>query len=114
MAATLEQIEKLLAAGYSKEEIEKITAEQKEPEEVETPEGKEVETPEDKPEEDPFIAEYKEKIAGIYDELKKATEEIQKFNIRHSQQPEVERETAGDILFNSVATIMPPPGKEKE
>ena len=113
MAASLELIEKLLNAGYSKEEIDKLTAEQDEAPEAEP---KEDEAPEAEPkkEEDDFLADYKAKIEELHADLKKATEEVQKFNIRHSQQPEERKESAGDILYNAIANVIPPPGKEKE
>lgn len=117
-----ELIEKLLDAGYSKAEIDQMTAEQVEKEsadekEQDPKEGEvqESEVPKESVEsKDPFIEEYKTKIEGVYEEIKKAAAEIQKFNVRHSQQPEVKTEDAGDILFKSVATIIPPPGKAKE
>ena len=119
-----ELIEKLLDAGYSKAEIDQMTAEQIEKESADEKEqnpkegeeqesGVPIEGAKSKSE-DPFIEEYKAKIEGVYEEIKKAAAEIQKFNVRHSQQPEVKTEDAGDILFKSVATIIPPPGKAKE
>lgn len=112
-----ELIEKLLDAGYSKAEIDQMTAEQIESadeKEQDPEEGESQESAEGSKSEDQFIEEYKAKIEGVYEEIKKAAAEIQKFNVRHSQQPEVKTEDAGDILFKSVATIIPPPGKAKE
>lgn len=117
MAATLAQIEKLLDAGYSKDEIEKMTADQPEPEEKE-PEEKEPEVEDGKPEEkeaapDP-MADYKDKLDSAIDQLDKLTKQIQKNNVRYSSQGEPPApEKAGDILYKTIANIIPPPGKEE-
>lgn len=117
MAATLAQIEKLLDAGYSKDEIEKMTADQPEPEEKE-PEEKEPEVEDGKPEEkeaapDP-MADYKDKLDNAIDQLDKLTKQIQKNNVRYSSQGEPHTpEKAGDILYKTIANIIPPPGKEE-
>lgn len=130
MAANLNLIEKLLDAGYSKEEIDKMTAEQNV---EETNESQDSDKPEasssqvvDKSQasfsqdsvkskegtkEDDFLKEYKEKIESVYSDLKKATEEVQKFNVRHSHQPEVKKESSGDILYNTIAKVIPPESK---
>ena len=114
MAATLETIKQLLDAGYSKAEIDQLTAEQnpdENPENEEPAEAPENEEPAEAP--DPFEP-YKDRLDQVFKELDKATKEIQQFNVRHSSQPEVKKEDAGDILFNTVATILPPPGSKGE
>ena len=104
---------KLLDAGYSKEEIEKMEAAetvtaQEEPEKDETP--TELDTKKEEavaPTPDPLDS-YKNQIAEINKELQEATKEIQKFNVSMRQQPEVQKEDASDILYNVVANVIPP------
>ena len=118
MAATLAQIEKLLDAGYSKDEIEKMTAEQPEPEaEDKEPKAEDKEPEEKEPEKeaapDP-MADYKDKLDSAIDQLDKLTKQIQKNNVRYSSQGEPPApEKAGDILYKTIANIIPPPGKEE-
>ena len=105
---------KLLDAGYSKEEIEKMEAAetvtaQEEPEKEETPTELDTKNEEEAvaPTPDPLDS-YKNQIAEINKELQEATKEIQKFNVSMRQQPEVQKEDASDILYNVVANVIPP------
>lgn len=103
---------KLLDAGYSKEEIEKMEAAetvtaQEEPEKEETPTEPEKEEEAVASTPDPLDS-YKNQIAEINKELQEATKEIQKFNVSMRQQPEVQKEDASDILYNVVANVIPP------
>lgn len=103
---------KLLDAGYSKEEIEKMEAAEtvtakEEPEKEETPTEPEKEEEAVAPTPDPLDS-YKNQIAEINKELQEATKEIQKFNVSMRQQPEVQKEDASDILYNVVANVIPP------
>lgn len=113
------EILKLLDAGYSKEEIEKLeSAEtvttQEDPETEETPDEPETEETQKESTPDPFNI-YKEQLAEINKELLEATKEIQKFNLSARQQPQVQKEDASDILYNNiVANVIPPENREKE
>ena len=113
---------KLLDAGYSKEDIEKMESAEngttnesaqeetnEEPAQEETSEepSKESETP------DPLSA-YKEQLAEINKELAEATKEMQKYNLAVRRQPEAPQEDASDMLFNIIANVPPESNQEKE
>lgn len=105
---------KLLDAGYSKEEIEKMeSAEQGTNEEPAQEESNEEPAQEETNEEpgkedltDPLSA-YKEQLAEINKELAEATKEMQKYNLAVRRQPEAPQEDASDILYNATINIPP-------
>lgn len=91
----LEQIIKLLDAGYTKEEIQSMTATAPEPTQEQAAEP----APETKPEEKkPETEPVNEKMLQELQDLKKA---VYAMNIMNSSQPE-QRETVDDILARAL------------
>lgn len=95
----LEQIIKLLDAGYTKEEIQSMTATAPEPTQEQAAEPKTEPAPETKPEEKkPETEPVNEKMLQELQDLKKA---VYAMNIMNSSQPE-QRETVDDILARAL------------
>lgn len=91
---TLEEIIKLIDAGYTKEDIQKLqapAAEEKQPEPEPAPEPK---PEEKKPDSEPVNAQMLQEMR----DLKKA---VYAMNIMNSEQPE-QRETVDDILAKAL------------
>lgn len=106
---TLDQVFKLIEAGYTKEEIQSFDM----PQEQEQPEPEQVKEPEQKQEPDPEPLAQPDVLKFLAGEFEKLNRSIQERNILGSDIPQIQPKTAEEVLADIIAPPVKKGGKTK-